>query len=82
MSLSVRPIGVWRPTKFLTPVFCAQVAYWAGILARTTQTAAGKKFVETTGWEAGYKNSQETGAYLRKEYDEAKAILTELALAK
>ena len=36
----------------------------------------------TTGWELGYKNSQETAAYLRKENDEAKAILTELGLAK
>jgi hypothetical protein len=30
----------------------------------------------------GYKNSQETAGYLRKEHDEAKAILTELGLAK
>jgi putative tricarboxylic transport membrane protein len=60
----------------------AQVAYWDGIFARTVQTAEWKKFVETTGWEPGYKNSQETAAYLRKEHDEAKAILGELGLAK
>ena len=65
--------------KNMTP---AQVAYWDAIFAKTTQTAEWKKFVETTGWEPGYKNSQETAAYLRKEYDEAKAILTELGLAK
>ncbi len=60
----------------------AQIVYWDAVFAKTVQTAAWKRFVETTGWEAGYKNSQETAAYLRKEYDEAKAILTELGLAK
>ena len=46
------------------------------------QTPEWKKFVDSTGWEPGYKNSQETMAYLRKEYDEARAILTDLGLAK
>ena len=65
--------------KNMTP---AQIAYWDGVFAKTVQTAEWKKFAETTGWELGYKNSQETAAYLRKENDEAKAILTELGLAK
>lgn len=65
--------------KNMTP---AQVAFWDGVFAKTVQTDEWKKFVETTGWELGYKNSQETAAYLRKEYDEAKAILTELGLAR
>ena len=65
--------------KHTTP---AQVAYWDDIFARTVRTAEWKKFTDSTGWEAGYKNSQETVGYLRKEYDEAKAILTELGLAK
>ena len=65
--------------KHTTP---AQVAYWDDIFACTVRTAEWKKFTDSTGWEAGYKNSQETVGYLRKEYDEAKAILTELGLAK
>lgn len=65
--------------KNMTP---AQIAYWDGVFAKIVQTAEWKKFAETTGWELGYKNSQETAAYLRKENDEAKAILTELGLAK
>lgn len=65
--------------KNMTP---AQIAYWDGIFARTLQTPEWKKFIDSTGWEAGYKNSQETTAYLRKEYDEARAILTDLGLAK
>jgi putative tricarboxylic transport membrane protein len=60
----------------------AQVAYWDDIFARTLRTDEWKKFVDSSGWEPGYKNSRETAAYLRSEYDEARAILTELGLAK
>ena len=65
--------------KHMTP---AQVAYWDDIFARTVRTEEWKKFADSAGWEMGYKNSQETAGYLRKEHDEAKAILTELGLAK
>jgi len=65
--------------KNLTP---AQIAYWDDIFARTLRTDEWKKFVETTGWEAGYKNSRDTAAFLRKQYDEAKALLGELGLAR
>ena len=65
--------------KNLSP---AQVAYWEGIFAKTVQTEDWKKFAAQSGWEVGYKNAQETTAYLRKENDEAKAILTDLGMAK
>ena len=65
--------------KNLTP---AQVAYWDDIFAKTLRTDEWKKFVETTGWEAGYRNSKDTAAFLRKQYDEAKALLGELGLAR
>jgi len=60
----------------------AQVAYWDDVFARTTQTDEWKKFVESTGWEGGYKNSRDTAAFLRKQYDEAKILLGELGLAR
>ena len=65
--------------KRMTP---AQVAYWDDIFARTLRTDEWKKFVASSGWEPGYKNSQETATYLKREYDEAKGLLTELGLAK
>lgn len=65
--------------KRMTP---AQVAYWDDIFARTLRTDDWKKFVASSGWEAGYKNSQDAAAYLKREYDEAKGILTDLGLAK
>ena len=65
--------------KNMTP---AQVVYWDGIFARTTQTAEWKKFVETTGWESGLQEFAGNGSLSANRYDEAKAILTELGLAK
>jgi tripartite-type tricarboxylate transporter receptor subunit TctC len=44
-------------------------AYWDDIFARTLRTEEWKKFVDSAGWGLGYKNSQETAGYLRKEYD-------------
>lgn len=65
--------------KRMTP---AQVSYWDDIFARTLRTDEWKKFVASSGWEPGYKNSQETAAFLKREYDEAKGLLTDLGLAK
>ena len=59
----------------------AQVAYWDAIFAKTVQTDEWKKFVETTGWEPGYKNSRDAATYLKAENDEAKSLLTELGMA-
>ena len=60
----------------------AQIAYWDDTFAKTLQTEDWKKFVTTTGWEAGYKNSKDTAAHLRAEYDQAKSLLTEIGMAK
>ena len=60
----------------------AQVAYRDDIFAKTVRTEEWKKFTDSAGWKAGYKYSQETASYLRKEYAEARGILTELGLAK
>jgi putative tricarboxylic transport membrane protein len=63
----------------LTP---AQVAYWENILLKTVQHDDWKKYLEFNAWEWGYKDGKDTLAYLRKDYDESKALLTELGLAK
>ena len=63
--------------KGLTP---AHVAYWDATLEKTVQDPEWKKFIEFTGWEWGYKNSKDTAAYLKAEYDESKSLLTELGM--
>lgn len=60
----------------------AQVAYWDDAFLKTVNHADWKKFIESGGWEWGYKNARDTLAHLRKEYDQSKALLTELGMAK
>jgi putative tricarboxylic transport membrane protein len=57
-----------------------QVAYWDDIFAKTTRAEDWKKFAESSGWELGYKNSKDTAVFLKKEYDESKAILNEIGM--
>lgn len=60
----------------------AQIAFWDDALLKTVNHADWKKFVEVGGWELGYRNSRDNAAQLRKEYDQSRALLTELGMVK
>ena len=60
----------------------AQVAYWEGVLQKTVHHALWKQYLESNSWDWGYKNAQETLAYLKKDHEQSKALLTEIGLAK
>jgi putative tricarboxylic transport membrane protein len=60
----------------------AQVAYWEQLFQRTVQHEEWKKYLEFNAWDWGYRNARDTLAYLQKDYDASKALLTELGLAK
>jgi putative tricarboxylic transport membrane protein len=59
-----------------------QVAYWENVFQKTVQHDEWKKYLDFNAWEWGYKNSQETVTYLKKDYEQSKTLLTELGLAK
>ena len=65
--------------KGITP---AQVAYWEGVFQKTVQHEEWKKYLEFNSWEWGYKNAHDTLAYVRKDYEQSRVLLTELGLAK
>jgi putative tricarboxylic transport membrane protein len=58
-----------------------QVAYWDDVFARTVKTEEWKQFLESTGWDYGYKNSRDNAAYIKSEYEVARSLLTELGMA-
>jgi len=60
----------------------AQVAYWESTFQKTVNHDLWKQYLEANSWEWGYRNSHETLAYLKKDYEQSKALLTELGLAK
>lgn len=70
--------GIMGP-KGLTPT---QVAYWENIFAKLVQTEEWKRDLEANLWVNEYLSSQDTRNYWRAQYDELKAILVELGLAK
>lgn len=65
--------------KGLTP---AQVAFWEAVFQKTVNHEDWKKYLEFNSWEWGYKNSQETLAYLKQDYEQSKTLLIELGMAK
>lgn len=59
-----------------------QVAFWDDVFARTMKTPEWKKFVADNGWEYGFKPSRENEAFLRKEWEEARSIMSDLGVLK
>ncbi|MDB5863252.1 MAG: hypothetical protein JWO70_1058 [Betaproteobacteria bacterium] len=60
----------------------AQVAYWEQAFAKAVNNPQWKQYLEQNAWEYGYKNSRDTGAYVKQDYDLSKRLLTELGMAK
>ena len=65
--------------KKMTP---AQVAGWEQIIQKTVQHEDWKKYLSSNSWDVEYMNSRDTTAFLKKDYEQSKALLTELGLAK
>jgi putative tricarboxylic transport membrane protein len=65
--------------KGMTP---AQVAYWESVFQKTVQHEEWKQYLDFNAWDWGYKNAQETQAYVKNDYEQSKALLTEIGLAK
>ena len=59
-----------------------QIAFWDDVFARTMKTPEWKKFIVDNGWEYGFMPSAETASFLRKEYDEARGIMSDLGALK
>jgi putative tricarboxylic transport membrane protein len=60
----------------------AQIAFWENTFAKSVQTDEWKKYLDSNAWESGYKNAQDTLAYLKNQDAQAKALSIELGLAR
>jgi putative tricarboxylic transport membrane protein len=65
--------------KKMTP---AQVAGWEQIIQKATQSDDWKKYLTANSWDNDYMNAKDTAAYLKKDYEQSKALLIELGMAK
>lgn len=59
-----------------------QIDFWDDVFARTMKTPEWKKFVAENGWEYGFMPSRETAAFLKKEHEEARGIMSDLGALK
>ncbi|MES2564051.1 MAG: tripartite tricarboxylate transporter substrate binding protein [Pseudomonadota bacterium] len=72
----------WRSVvgpKGLTP---AQIAYWDQTLSAMVKSAEWQESLKSNQWEDEYLNSANTVKFMREEYKELEALLTELGDAK
>lgn len=71
-------------TAFVGPkgMTAPQVAHWEQVFAKSVEHPLWKQYLQSNAWEPGYKNSRDTLAYIRQDYDMSKKLLTELGMAK
>lgn len=75
-------ISNWRVVLGPRGMTAAQAAYWENVLAKIVETDEWSKMLEADQLSGGFLNSNETRAYLKAQYDELKAIMIELGLAR
>jgi putative tricarboxylic transport membrane protein len=59
-----------------------QIAYWEGVLARVVQAEAWKADAQKNYWSPNFMKSAQSTNYLKARYDESRAVLADLGLAR
>jgi len=73
---------LWRGLAGPKGMSRAQIQFWDDTLGRMAKTDEWKKQLAQFDMEDVYRNSADTARYWKAEYNEVKAVLTELGLAK
>ena len=73
---------LWRGIAGPRKLPAAQVSYWDRIFGDIAASPEWKQELAKNDLENTYKNSTETAKHWKTEYDEVRAILVELGLAK
>lgn len=72
----------WRTVAGPKGMTAAQIAYWDRVLVKLTQTDEWKNVLEANVFENTYLDSAATGRYMKAEYEQFRAALSEVGLAK
>ena len=73
---------VWRglvAPKGLTP---AQIAFWDDVLGKATKSEEWRRELERNQIENVYRNSADAAKFWKEEYEETRAVMSEIGLAK
>jgi len=74
--------GSWRAVQGPKGMSAAQLAYWDSLFRKLVQTEDWKKDLEENFWINAYAAAPEAKRVFDREYEEYKAILTELGMSK
>lgn len=72
----------WRMVAGPKGMSAAQIAFWDRVLAKLTQTDEWKKDLEANVFENTYLDSAATERYMKTEYEQFRAALSELGMAR
>jgi putative tricarboxylic transport membrane protein len=72
----------WRMLAGPRGMTAAQISYWDGVLAKLVKTDEWKRDLDTNVFENTYMNSEAARRYLKAEFDQFHAALSEVGLAK
>ena len=75
-------VSNWRGIVGAKGLGAAQVAYWEDVLARVVAAEDWQKSLEAQFWEGNFLRSREFGKYLENDYNQARAVMTDLGLAR
>lgn len=74
--------GGWRSIVGPKGLTAAQVAFWEGVLRKAAQSAEWKTELERNYWSDDFVTSAQFRKDLEKDYNDMKAVLTDLGLAR
>ena len=75
-------VSNWRGVVGAGGLNAAQMAYWEDILDKVVTTEDWHKSLEAQYWEGNFLRSREFRKYLESDYNQTRAIMTDLDLAK
>jgi putative tricarboxylic transport membrane protein len=74
--------GGWRAIMAPKGITPEQVAYWEGVLRKATQTPEWKAGLEKNYWSDDFVTSAQFSKDIAKDYNDIKAVLVDIGLAK
>ena len=75
-------VSNWRGIVGARGLNAAQVGYWEEVFARVVATEEWKKSLEAQSWDGNFLRSPEFAKYLESDYNQTRAVMTDLGLAK
>jgi putative tricarboxylic transport membrane protein len=72
----------WRGIMAARGITAEQTAYWEGVLKRVTSSDEFRDYARKNQWDANFKGPAESRKFMEEQYNELKAVMTHLGLAK